>query len=164
MPKLFAEKYEERCRRLWLLAHKKHPDWSIEKIYLDILCEEFEGTIHEFRKTRGKKWPGNQQPKLSWFTRRIATKWKAQEVPEATEEPLVQPWDEDWGNDPERIRTLTVLFGLANEIYHSQDQIPVLNENGIKFAFNGIPAHVCDWACKLNRFFDLEDQYHCLCL
>ena len=160
MPKKNPEEKEERCLRLWLLAHRAYPEWSIEKVYLDILCEEFERRVHKFRKLPGEPWTVKQRRSLSWFTQRIAGKWKGLELPVVPKETIVKPWDENWGEDPARIHILSVLFDLATDICRRED----LKNAGFQFQFNGFPISVCNWACKLCEFFDLQLQFECLAL
>ena len=96
MPKeKLSDKNEARLLRLWLLAHRDHPGWAIEKVYNDILCEEFEGHTHKFRAFPSDPWPENQTRGLSWFTQRIAGLWKGQELPVVPKETIVKPWDEN---------------------------------------------------------------------
>ena len=164
MPKKNPEEKEERCLRLWLLAHRAYPEWSIEKVYLDILCEEFERRVHKFRKLPGEPWTVKQRRSLSWFTQRIAGKWKGLELPVVPKETIVKPWDENWGEDPARIRILSVLFDLATEVAEYVRAYYQPAELQSQFQFNGFPITVCNWACKLSQFFELQSQFECLAL
>ena len=165
MPKKqLPDEKEERCLRLWLLAHRAHPEWAIEKVYLDILCEEFEGRTHEFRKLPCEPWTIKQRRSSSWFTQRIAGKWKGQDLPVVPKETIVKPWDENWGDDPARIRILSVLFDLATEVAEYVPAYYQPAELESQFQFYGFPISVCNWACKLSQFFELESQLECLVL
>jgi hypothetical protein len=119
----------------------------MEDIFNQVLSEEFEGHVHRFRTDSGEPWPEKQRPSLSWFTKRIKDTWPKVVEP-STEDPVVKPWDENWGDDPVRVRVLSVLFDLASDICQRRG----LTEAG----FEGFPNHVCDWACKLSGFFDLQ--------
>ena len=160
MPPKNPPEKEERLLRLWLLAHRDHPKWAIEKVFEDILCEEFEGHIHEYRDFPDKAWPDKQRRGLSWFTQRIAGPWKDEKLSDVPKETIVKPWDENWGEDPARIHILSVLFDLATDICRRED----LKNAGFQFQFNGFPISVCNWACKLCEFFDLQLQFECLAL
>jgi len=175
MPKVNPKEKEDRCLNLWLLANRDHPDWAIEKIYLDILCEEFEGRTHEFRAFECSAWPKKQQRSLSWFTQRIANQWKGQKLPMEPEETIVKPWGSYWGNEPARIRILSVLFDLASEVRGERVEWVIATRNIRKMPldsypfvdvsdFQGFPGSVCDWAYKLSDFFDLENRNQCLLL
>ena len=155
-PTTWPPEKEERCLYLWLVANRDHPDWSIEKVHGDILCKEFAGHAHKYKPSGGKPWPKNQWRSSSWLTQRIANQWKGQKLPDQTEDPVVKPWDEKWGNDPVRVRVLSILFDLASNICQRRG----LTEAG----FEGFPNRVCNWACKLSGFFDLQLKCECLVL
>ena len=73
---------------------------------------------------------------------------------------VVLPWREDWGPEPARIRTLTVLFDLAYEIWEKEKAV----DSTMESEFPGFPNGVCDWAWKLSGFFDLMVRLDCFVL
>jgi len=160
MPPKNPPEKEARLLRLWLLAHRDHPRWSIEKVWEDIFCEEFEGRVHEYRYFPDEQWPEKQRRGPSWLTQRIAKEWKDEKLSDVPKETIVKPWDENWGENPERIHILSVLFNLATDICRRED----LKNAGFQFQFYGFSISVCNWACKLCEFFDLQLQFECLVL
>ena len=164
MPPKNPPEKEERLLRLWLQAHRDHPEWAIEKVFEDILCEEFEGHIHEYRDFPDTAWPEKQWRGSSWFTQRIAGPWKDEKLSDVPKETIVKPWDENWGEDPARIRILSVLFELATEVAEYVRAYYQPAELQSQFQFYGFPISVCNWACKLSQFFELESQLECLVL
>lgn len=155
MPKKVWDEYEDRCRRLWFAAHGADPERSIEDIYDKVLFEEFEGRVHEFRIDPRKSWPEKQRVSLSWFTKRIRDTWPKGEL---SPDKIIRPWDESWGNDPVRIRTLSVLSDVARDVCkRKESEYPGLE-------FQGFTDRVCNWACKLSAFFDLTLRHECLVL
>jgi hypothetical protein len=64
----------------------------------------------------------------------------------------VIPWEEPNGPNPERLRTLTVLFDIANEIWDKEKAY----DSEIASEFPGFSRDVCDWAWNLSGFFDLS--------
>ena len=165
MPKKqLPDEKEDRLLRLWLLAHRDHPEWAIEKIYLDILCEEFDGRDPGYPKKPDKPWPVEQRRSLSWFTQRIAKQWNGLKLPDVPKETIVKPWDENWGEDPGRIHILSVIFDLATEVAEYLPAYYQPAELESQFQFYGFPISVCNWACKLSQFFNLQSQDECLVL
>ena len=157
MPKKVLDKYENRCQRLWFDAHGADPEWSIEGIYNEVLSEEFEGRVHRFTDDSGPgdPWPEKQRVSLSWFTKRIRYTWPKDELPS---DKIIRPWDESWGNDPVRIRTLSVLSDVTKNVCKQKEsEYPGLE-------FQGFTDRVCNWACKLSAFFDLAVRLECLVL
>ena len=155
MPKKVWDEYEDRCRRLWFAAHGADPEWSIEDIYDKVLFEEFEGRVHRFSIDPVKSWPEKQRVSLSWFTKRIRGTWPKDEL---LPDEIIRPWDESWGNDPVRIRTLSVLSDVARDVCkRKESEYPGLE-------FLGFTDRVCNWACKLSAFFDLTLRHECLVL
>jgi len=73
---------------------------------------------------------------------------------------IVLPWSEASGPEPARIRTLSVLFDCASEIW----QIEKVDHPEMGTKFPGFPKLVCDWAWKLSAFFDLTLQSESLVL
>ena len=162
MPKVLPKEKEDRLLRLWLLATRDNPNRAIESVYNDIYLEEFEGRKHEYRKIVSLAWPKKDHLSLSWLTQRVAGKWKGLELPKEPDQTVIKPWDENWGNDPARIRTLSVLSDLATDICRRDD----LRNEGLQLQteFGGFPISVCDWACKLSAFFDLQLRCECCVL
>ena len=158
MPKKVWDEYEDRCRRLWFAAHGADPERSIEDIYDKVLFEECEGRVHRFRIDPGEPWPEKQRVSLSWFTKRIRDTWP--KVVEPSEDKVVMPWGSYWGNDPARVRILSVLSDLASEVLEGVESYPF---DGVP-DFQGFTESVCDWACKLSAFFDLTLRHECLVL
>ena len=158
MPKKISDEREDRCRRLWFDAHGADPTRSMEDVYNQVLFEEFEGRVHRFSIDPGDPWPEKQRPSLSWFTKRIRDTWP--KVVEPSEDKVVMPWGSYWGNDPARVRILSVLSDLASEVLEGVESYPF---DGVP-DFQGFTESVCDWACKLSAFFDLENRNECLFL
>jgi len=73
---------------------------------------------------------------------------------------IVLPWSEASGPEPARIRTLSVLFDLASEIWQTER----IDHPDMGLNFPGFPKLVCDWAWKLSAFFDLTLQRECVVL
>jgi len=178
MPKKIRDEYEDRCRRLWFDAHGADPEASIEGIYNQVLLEEFDGSLHRFRVDPGesrKAWPEDQRPSLSWFTKRIKNKWPKEVVAEPSEDNVAMPWGSFWGDDPARIRILSVLSDLASEVRggtvkwliddRKRRKKPLDYYSLVELSdFQGFTESVCDWACKLSAFFDLESRNQSLLL
>jgi len=160
MPKKIRDEYKDRCRRLWFDAHGADPERSIENIYHHVLFEEFEGRVHRFRADPGESWPEKQRPSLSWFTKRIRDTWPQEAVAEQSVDKVAMSWGSYWGNDPARVRILSVLSDLASEVLEGVEEYPF---DGVP-DFQGFTESVCDWAYKLSAFFDLENRHQCLLL
>ena len=93
-------------------------------------------------------------PEYSTFLRWIK-KWPKDELPP---DKIIRPWDESWGNDPVRIRTLSVLSDVARDVCKQKES----EYPGLEFL--GFTDRVCNWACKLSAFFDLTLRHECLVL
>ena len=90
-------------------------------------------------------------PEYTTFLRWIL-KWPKDELPP---DKIIRPWDESWGNDPVRIRTLSVLSDVTRNVCKQKEsEYPGLE-------FQGFTDRVCSWACKLSAFFELTLQYEC---
>ena len=72
----------------------------------------------------------------------------------------VLPWRETNGPEPARIRTLTVLFDLASEIWAREK----VDDPEMESEFPGFSKDVCDWAWNLSGFFDLTVSLDCIVL
>ena len=73
------------------------------------------------------------------------------EIKDLPEDPIVRPWSEDWGPEPDKIRTLSVLFDFACDIWEKEK----VDDQMMASEFPGFRKSVCDWAWKLSAFFDL---------
>ena len=73
------------------------------------------------------------------------------EIKDLPEDPIVCPWSEDWGPEPAKIRTLSVLLDFACDIWEREK----VDDQMMASEFPGFPKSVCDWAWKLSAFFDL---------
>ena len=73
------------------------------------------------------------------------------EIKDLPEDPIVCPWSEDWGPEPAKIRTLSVLSDFACDIWEREK----VDDPMMPSEFPGFPKSVCDWAWKLSAFFDL---------
>lgn len=86
-------------------------------------------------------------------------KWD-EEVTDLPEDEIVRPWGEGWGPEPARIRTLSVLFDFACDIWERAK----VEDQMMASEFPGFPKSVCDWAWKLSAFFDLTVRRDCFAL
>ena len=86
-------------------------------------------------------------------------KWD-EEVTDLPEDEIVRPWGDSWGPEPARIRTLSVLFDFACDIWERAK----VEDQMMASEFLGFPKSVCDWAWKLSAFFDLTVRRDCFAL
>ena len=86
-------------------------------------------------------------------------KWD-EEVTDLPEDEIVRPWGDSWGPEPARIRTLSVLFDFACDIWEREK----VDDQMMASEFPGFPKSVCDWAWKLSAFFDLTVRRDCFAL
>ena len=86
-------------------------------------------------------------------------KWD-EEVTDLPEDEIVRPWSDSWGPEPARIRTLSVLFDFACDIWEREK----VDDQIMASEFPGFPKSVCDWAWKLSAFFDLTVRRDCFAL
>ena len=86
-------------------------------------------------------------------------KWD-EEVTDLPEDEIVRPWGDSWGPEPARIRTLSVLFDFACDIWERAK----VDDQMMASEFPGFPKSVCDWAWKLSAFFDLTVRRDCFAL
>ena len=100
-------------------------------------------------------YPKRLHPKDSWFTKRVREWERDTPYEELPQEPIVRPFDENWGDDPRRVFVLTVLFDHAERIFATQKR-PIV--------FEGFKKSVSDWIVKLSHFFDLDVRRECLLL
>ncbi len=141
------KRIEETCKQVWR-NHRtaiRNRTTTIKSVWED-----------HVQKALGKTKLGQGfWPKDSWFTKRVA-KWEKEtpyeEVPKDT---LVQPWGDDWGDDPIRVSVLTALFGHVQDILEGQDT---------NYRLEGFPKRVCGWAIRLSKFFDINSRRECLFL
>ena len=82
------------------------------------------------------------------------------EIKDLPEDEIVRPWGEGWGPEPARIRTLSVLFDFACDIWEKEK----VDDQMMASEFPGFPKSVCDWAWKLSAFFDLTVRRDCFAL
>ena len=82
------------------------------------------------------------------------------EIKDLPEDEIVRPWGEAWGPEPARIRTLSVLFDFACDIWEREK----VDDQIMASEFPGFPKSVCDWAWKLSAFFDLTVRRDCFAL
>ncbi len=73
---------------------------------------------------------------------------------------IVLPWREPSGPEPARIRTLTVLFDLASDIWTKEK----VDDQEMESEFPGLSKDVCDRAWNLSGFFDLAVRLDCIVL
>ena len=86
-------------------------------------------------------------------------KWD-EEVTDLPVDEIVRPWGDSWGPEPARIRTLSVLFDFACDIWEREK----VDDQMMASDFPGFPKSVCDWAWKLSAFFDLTVRRDCFAL
>jgi len=86
-------------------------------------------------------------------------KWD-EEVTDLPVDEIVRPWGDSWGPEPARIRTLSVLFDFACDIWERAK----VEDQMMASEFPGFPKSVCDWAWKLSAFFDLTVRRDCFAL
>ena len=86
-------------------------------------------------------------------------KWD-EEVTDLPEDEIVRPWSDSWGPEPAKIRTLSVLFDFASDIWEREK----VDDQMMASEFPGFPKSVCDWAWKLSAFFDLTIRRDCFAL
>ena len=86
-------------------------------------------------------------------------KWD-EEVTDLPVDEIVRPWGDSWGPEPARIRTLSVLFDFACDIWEREK----VDDQMMASEFPGFPKSVCDWAWKLSAFFDLTVRRDCFAL
>ena len=70
------------------------------------------------------------------------------EIKDLPEDPIARPWSEDWGPEPAKIRTLSVLSDFACDIWEREK----VDDPMMPSEFPGFPKSVCDWAWKLSAF------------
>jgi hypothetical protein len=83
-----------------------------------------------------------------------------EEVTDLPEDEIVRPWSDSWGPEPAKIRTLSVLFDFASDIWEREK----VDDQMMASEFPGFPKSVCDWAWKLSAFFDLTIRRDCFAL
>ena len=153
MSNQFDPKDKEQARAIWY-KHRKKQNGELRTVrdIWKLIADAAEKGMWDIGKRVGKP---TENTVRSW----IKKDW-APTVMDLPEDKIVGPWDDDWGPDPARVRTLLVLFDLAGEIWKGEK----INDQGMGPKFPGFPKLVCDWACKLSGFFDLQLKCECLVL
>ena len=153
MSNQFDPKDKEQARAIWY-KHRKKKNGELRTVrhIWKLIADAAEKGMWGIGKRVGKP---TENTVRSW----IKKDW-APTVMDLPEDKIVGPWDDDWGPDPARVRTLLVLFDLAGEIWKGEK----INDQGMGPNFPGFPKLVCDWACKLSAFFDLTLRSECVVL
>ena len=137
---------KKQARGIWFrYKDKKKKDgkpYTVRDIWKEIVKAAEKG---RWGSNKGLRNP-NENTVRAW----IKEDW-APTVNELPEDEIVLPWSDDWGTDPARIRTLSVLFDLASHIWVREKD----NDQEMESEFPGFPKDVCDWAWNLSGFFDL---------
>ena len=147
MSRRIKKPVEDACYFVWL-AHRisfREKTITIEKLWSQL---DKEGVQIGAIPIALAGFPEKDWPKKSWFTKRISKIWEPNTpFEELPEDPIIRPWDTNWGDDPRRVFVLTVLFDQAKGVFASQD---------IDIEFEGFTTRVSKWAVKLSEFFDLN--------
>ena len=113
-------------------------------------------SVREIRlKCIANKREGTDCPSPKTISHWINEEFKSKYRPlGADEKNVIDPWSEvtDGPFDHERIKTLTVLAHVAGQ---------VMDRYAIK-GFEGFTKRQADWACKLQEFFNLSNQFEAL--
>jgi len=124
----------------------------VEKIWYD----NQKSSVREIRlKCVADKRIGTDCPSPKTISNWIKDKFKPKYHPLEAED-VIDPWSEviDGPFDYDRIKTLTVLTHVAGQ---------VMDRYTIK-RFKGFTKRQADWACKLQGFFNLSNQFEALVL
>ena len=115
-------------------------------------------SVREIRlKCIANKREGTDCPSPKTISHWINEEFKSKYRPlGADEKNVIDPWSEvtDGPFDHERIKTLTVLAHVAGQ---------VMDRYAIK-GFAGLTKRQANWACKLQGFFNLSNQFEALVL
>ena len=134
----YDEIIKGRVEEIW----HKYQKLSVREIHLKCEADEVIGTDCPSPKTIS-----------NWINDEFKPKYHPLG---AGEEDVIDPWSEvtDGPFDHERIKTLTVLAHVAGQ---------VMDRYAIK-GFEGFTKRQADWACKLQGFFNLSNQFEALVL